>query len=157
VLKEIKKARKLTDMCEYCELGKKAKAQLTKIPTDFHSSCTHGSSLGEMENCLLFRSLNEEDKEKIRRLQKIVELFEKHYEAKTQQRSAFKAQVCHLKKDEVIFVLDFKENLKLNVEQVQLGRYFYNQSQRTMFEVVMIFKMKMMKSNIFIGIFFLVV
>jgi hypothetical protein len=36
--------------------------------------------------------------------------------------------------------LDFKENLKLNVEQVQLGRSFYNQPQRTMFEVVMIFK-----------------
>jgi hypothetical protein len=137
--KEIKKARKLTDMCEYCELGRKAKAQLTKILTDFHSSCSHGSSVGEMENCLLFRSLNEEDKEKIQRLQKIVELFEKHYEAKIRQHSAFKAQVCHLKKD-VIFVLDFKENLKLNVEQVQLGRSFYNQPQRTMFEVIMIFK-----------------
>jgi hypothetical protein len=79
-------------------------------------------------------------KKKIQRLQKIVELFEKYYEAKTQQRSAFKAQVCHLKKDEAIFVLDFKENSKLNVEQVQLGRSFYNQPQRTMFEVVMIFK-----------------
>ena len=137
--KEIKKARKLTDMCEYCELGKKTKAQLTKILTDFHSSCLHGSSLGEMENCLLFKNLKE-DKEKIRRWQKIVDLFEKHYEAKNRQRSAFKAQVCHLKKGEVIFVLDFKENLKLNVEQVQLGRSFYNQPQRTMFEVVMIFK-----------------
>jgi hypothetical protein len=127
-------------MCEYCELGKKAKAQLTKILTEFHSSCRHGSSLGEMENCRLFRNLNKDDKEKIRKLQKIVKLFEKHYEAKTRQRSAFKAQVCHSKKDEVIFVLDFKENLKLNVEKVQLGRSFYNQSQRTMFEAVMIFK-----------------
>jgi hypothetical protein len=120
--------------------ARRPKPSSQKILTDFHSSCSHDSSLGEKENCLLFRSLKEEEKEKIRRLQKIVELFEKHYEAKTQQRSAFKAQGMSFKKDKAIFVLDFKENSKLNVEQVQLGRSFYNQPQRTMFEVVMIFK-----------------
>jgi hypothetical protein len=140
--KEIKKAKRLTDMCEYCELGKKTKAQLTKLLDMVFSNCRlcRNHEYLNFENCLTFRNLKEEDQRKILRMKKIVEAFEIHYNSKNKQSETFKRQVKHLKKGEVIFVLDFKENLKLGLEQVQLGRSFYNQPQRTMFEAVMIFK-----------------
>jgi hypothetical protein len=127
-----KKPRKSTDMCGICVHGKKAMTKLNSIRLHVHRNCTDCSNNGtcEQEN-------NSAKLPEILVLSERVKLFNQHYKLKLTQREAFKKQVANLQPGTVILVIDFKANIKLNIESPQISKSFYNQPQRSLFGVSM--------------------
>jgi hypothetical protein len=126
---EIKKPKKLTDLCDICVEGKRARCQLSKLleNDDGGESGSEGPRTPEM-------------KEKIEKLKKQVNEFELHYQCKQEQRENFKKQIKDLPERTAILVMDFSANLKINLELEQKGRDYYHQPQRTLFGATLIFR-----------------
>jgi hypothetical protein len=88
--------------------------------------------------------LNSETNEtRIEKLKEKVSLFERHLQDVNHQRNEFNSQISNINKHEVILVLDFKENIKINVlHDSQIGSDYFKPPQRTVFEVVMYYNKK---------------
>jgi len=114
--KEIKVAKKATDLCPYCEEGKKAEKKLS------------GN---------LFMS---EEEWKIWNHKK--EIYTIHRNYATKQRESFENQIKDLVIGEAIVLFDFKENIKLGGGPREISQVFFNKSQRTILGVCLITKQK---------------
>jgi hypothetical protein len=111
-LKIIKKPKKKSDMCAICVDGQKAKRQITSETNEYR-----------------IELLNEK-----------ISLYERHVNDYTHQRNEFNSQKDNVSTHEVILVMDFKENIKINVlHDAQIGSEYFNPPQRSVFEIVMFY------------------
>ena len=121
--KEIKVAKKSTDLCPICEEGKKAEKRLNQ-----------GSYLFSENE---WKILNEEK-----------ELYTTHKEYVKKQRGSFEEQIKKLKIGEAVILFDFKENIKLGGGPREVSKIFYEKSQRTILGTCLIFKQKNKKNEV---------
>jgi hypothetical protein len=95
VLKYLKKPKKSTDMCDICEKGKKA---IKKIP--IYEKKRNRNILQEAE---------------LIRLREVKDLYEKHKKLVEKQKFKFNEQITNIGSSrQVVLVIDFKQNLKIN-------------------------------------------
>jgi hypothetical protein len=120
-----KKACKESDLCHYCECGKKLQENLKAL---VNKHCLHTHTVDNC-NCEFENTVNAE---KIAILAAL-EIVKKHRNNKDIQRKAFLKQRQSLQAGEFLLVMDFKANLQLMESQRQVGRDFYNKPQRTCF------------------------
>lgn len=135
VPKYFKKARKSTDMCGVCVHGKNLQGKLQNIREAVHRNClncTCDSNCPIEQHCAQLPD--------ILSLSEQIKLFNEHRALKSNQRNSFKEQFENLDDGEVLLVIDFKANIKLNIESPQVSKSFFNQPQRTLFGVAMAYK-----------------
>jgi hypothetical protein len=119
VLKYLKKPKKSTDMCDICEKGKKA---IKKIP--IYEKKRNRNILQEAE---------------LIRLREVKDLYEKHKKLVEKQKFKFNEQITNLGSSrQVVLVIDFKQNLKINQNHcVEINKEWYTSPQRTVFGAVL--------------------
>ena len=127
VPREIKRAKKETDKCHLCEKGKNLKRKIDNISKDLEKDYNNIDA----HNLL----------EKLKEKQKI---FDVHTKRKDQQKINFDETKKNLKDTDVLFIMDFKENIKIGGGPIETGHDFFNKSQRTIFNITMYYK----KNNI---------
>ena len=113
--KEIKIAKRATDLCPICEEGKHIEKELE----NFHLSKDEWKYLNQKK-----------------------QIYTTHKDYFKKQRSSFEDQIKNLKIGEVIILFDFKENIKLGGGPREVSQVFYNKSQRTILGFCLIFKQK---------------
>ena len=126
--KYFKKPRKDTDMCGICVHGKKSVIKLNRFREQIHRDCIDCSRDSKCDA--------EQNSQQFADIQVLVErvgLYNQHYNFKTKQRASFKQQVASLQAGSAALVIDFKANIKLNIESPQISKSFFNQPQRTLF------------------------
>jgi len=120
--KEIKVAKKATDLCPICEEGKKAEKRL------------NGRFLFSEEE---WKILNEKK-----------QIYATHKDYVKKQRASFEAQIKELKIGEAVVLYDFKENIKLGGGPREVSQTFYTKSQRTILGMCLIFKQENEKNEV---------
>ena len=105
--------KRKTDMCSLCESGKGLSAQLQKRQKANH-----------------LEEISEKTKQNL-------ELFNFHRELKKTQNLEFKKQTENCKSGEAIIVMDFKENLRIGVGPVEIGKQFFQKTQVTVLGYVL--------------------
>lgn len=131
--KWIKKARKRSDLCEICQKGKYIGK---KLKGSFHSACVDC----DLVTCDISSQLTDQNRQFYESQTQRLKLYKDHQELVQHQRKSYKQQISDLLVDEAIIVMDFKENIKLQQSNEQIGKDFFNQPQRTLFGVALIYK-----------------
>ena len=79
-----------------------------------------------------------------------IQLFERHVHDFNFQRSQFNQQIEELSPQTAIIVIDFKENVKINISHdTQISSEFYQHPHRTIFDIVMIYADKTTQKHYF--------
>merc|ERR1712000_215007 len=113
--KEIKKAKRDTDLCPICVEGKRIRALKNNLE----------------------RRLNLSDEE-IKQLNDItanLQAIDRHIELERTLRAEFNKQKTSLRKGDAVLVMDFKENMGLGKGQQESSRNFYNSPHRSVFTI----------------------
>ena len=113
----MKKARKETDKCPYCELGKQYKKSLENLLPK------------PKENSVAIHKLVED-----------LKCIQNHQDLHSKQTVAFKTQKKDLLSNQGLLIIDFKENLKLGGSPIEVSSVFYSKVQRSVFTAVLITK-----------------
>ena len=143
--KIFKKAKKLTDVCEICVNGKKIVAQLGKLEQKY-PGITKDPVIKSFEALDDVEQIEPHFEDhiviKVQGLMRERQFYENHISGKNAQRDSFNREVSDLGKQidgkKAIVILDYKENLKLNVGPVQQGRDYYEQTQRSLLGFVVL-------------------
>ena len=152
----IRVCRRATDLCEICQNGKKAQRQLDTKLSSIHLHCASHSvpspvcasvtdnSLsvpGKLSDscvtgtCTLELELEDSVKVILCQLRNTVLHVQLHQENNKHQQHQFKLNKKKLKQGEAIGVIDFKENLHLNIEAEETGYNYYTKPQRSFFSL----------------------
>ena len=116
-IKELKKAKKATDMCAICVTGKKVEAELNK-----------------MRRRLIKSSL----KKRFEKLKQLNKNYQQHKHDQEHQRKKFNQTIKGLKPNRGVVVLDFKSNVIINQNPThEIGKDFYDNPQRSCFGIVL--------------------
>lgn len=126
--KYFKKARKETDRCGICVHGKKSVIKLNRLRELIHERCNDCTKDSRCQAEATSHHLAD-----ILALTERAKLYNHHYAFKNRQRGSFKQQVASLQSGTAVLVIDFKANIKLNIESPQISKSFFNQPQRTLF------------------------
>ena len=138
--KHYKKAKKQTDKCELCELGKmhKRRAECMEGKLDqLRDQKKRRIGGGDQSN------IDHEIKKirkNLKKLQEQLDFYNHHVEANTTQREEFKKQRKNLGNGACQVVIDFKENISIGGGSVETGRDFYNKSNKTVLGMVVYYK-----------------
>lgn len=124
-----KKARKETDLCSTCEMGKQIKICLDKY-LDRYCTC-------KKETCTC--ELDTEVAQKIVGLKSALAVVNTHKQLKKARREEFNQNKASIKKGEFLLVMDFKKNFTLKEKQRQEGKDYYNKPQRTCFGAIVFY------------------
>jgi hypothetical protein len=118
ICKWIKKPKKGTDMCHICVSGKKNEKDLVNLEK--------------------IKNPNTSQKLLLEKLKERKELYKDHKNIVDNQRNFFNNEISNINTtNKVIIVMDFKQNLTINLSHdVELGRDYYSSPQRTVFGVV---------------------
>ena len=123
---QYKRARKQTDLCEYCEMEPTLTKRLKHIQQQEHESKDENEKkmfnmhIGTINDTLSF--------------------INHHKQIATQQRLTFQNQRKTLSLSQCIILFDFKENIKVGEGPRETGRDFYGKSQRSVLGFVVYFK-----------------
>lgn len=120
--KNIKKARKATDLCEHCE--------------------KYEGILREQKRIKLSPERTVAEKQQWEELEQLRVCVEEHKDRNTAQRTAFKEACASLKDHEALLLMDFKENLKLGGCPREVSSVFYTKFQMTVFGCIIITRHK---------------
>ena len=129
---QYQQAKRATDMCGICVHGKKSQVRLQNLRAEVHSNCENCSRDAK---CLFEK--NSARLPDILALSERVKLFDEHMKLRCTQREAFKRCKAELSEGDVLLVIDFKANVRLNIESPQVSKSYYGQPQRTLFGVSM--------------------
>ena len=110
--KTIRKAKRALDMCEICVKGKQVCNEWVK----------RRESNGGTDNFA---------PEEASQVLENIRLYDIHKTAAATQRSVFNHQISTAQPGEAIIVVDYKENLRLGVGPVEVGRDYYERVQVT--------------------------
>jgi hypothetical protein len=154
----IKVCRRATDLCEICQNGKKARQQLDTKLNSIHLHCSSASPLSPSPSsastslssspcseklgvacvsggCPVEQDLDDNVKVLLCKLRNNVLLAQLHQQNNIHQQQQFKLNKQNLKQGEAIGVIDFKENLHLNIAAEETGYNYYNKPQRAYFSL----------------------
>ncbi len=104
--KNYKKAKKLTDVCQICETGKKMEKKLAKLLVNGKAT-PHAMEL----------------------LREQVSYFKQHLLIKNEQKRLYDESVERTSAISCVIVMDFKENFKIGGGPVETGKMFFEKSQ----------------------------
>ena len=146
----VKKPKKQTDMCEYCVHGKGAYQSYKKILKDIHKNCQKSNCQISI-NCTAEEILSDRfnlctqqklmmNKNNFIELKERVQNYVCHLKRRATQQTAYKTAVSNLKSSECLLVIDFKENISLNLASIEIGSDFYSKPQVSVFGVVAVYK-----------------
>jgi len=141
--KNMKKAKKKTDLCPDCHAGKRLETRYLKMMRQRHRNCSHPPIEEDCNKCKLEIPHNKFPQkfwERLRLEKNRILAYRHHVQRFHHQREKFKKEEQDLKKGEVLLVMDFKENMSLKSAPEETGQDFYYKPQRSVFEVVAIFK-----------------
>ena len=124
--KNIKKAKRDSDLCTLCADGFKNKKKLERTKKKLENLVQNSTTSSDDYKIL-------ELKNELIVLQKNNELFEEHRRLKDQIHKNFDEQKKNLKDGDVMLVMDFKENIALGKCQKETSRDFYDAPQRSIF------------------------
>lgn len=122
--KHYKRARKETDLCEYCETEQPLQKQLKKAQ-DTKSQLIQDNQPTETIDSI------------INQYQESLDFISHHKIQQQKQREIFKSQISQLNsQDTCVVAFDFKENIRVGCGPREIGRDFYDKSQRSVFGMV---------------------
>jgi hypothetical protein len=139
--KVFKAARKSgTDMCEICARGKHMQAQLAShLHQQHNSNCPHAASclpytkldqpfkvVPKLHTCTCLKKVNHYDF-----IINHITGFLHHHKLVAEQRDMYVTQRQSLKPGECQLVIDYKQNIYVNRGPVEIGKMFYERSQRS--------------------------
>lgn len=137
----IKVCRRKTDMCTTCQEGQRVNGKLNKLKEKLaalHSHCPprHASKCQE-NKC---RQVTPEQRDKLSEWQTIVEDFQYHFQHKEHQQQQF--EICKQQVDagHGLLIIDFKENLHLNMASEETSHNYYNRPQRAYFSLTLYYR-----------------
>lgn len=146
--KQYKKPHRLTDLCEYCELGKKTKKELFNSAKNLNFKCNHqyyeilkSDSLNFSLN-LIKKFFNDFFDEEIRKssLEKIrtIELIQYHYQISRRQRESYKNMLNdkNLFNSAILIEMDYKQKILIGMSPRQVSGEFYNQQTRNLIGII---------------------
>ena len=113
--KEIKKAKRDSDLCPICSEGKRIRPIINRLQKVQVPSEEQTAELNDL-------------------LEKIA-LIDRHIELERTLRAEFNRQKAELQVGDAIIVMDFKENMKLGKAQQETARNFYDTPNRSIFTI----------------------
>jgi hypothetical protein len=134
IQRDIRKPKAKSDYCAYCALGMRATAESAK-----KRALLERLQQAQPQTHTLLQQIDDVI-QSMKELEARVALYQQHQQRCAHQRNKFKDMTTRYLKEnenECVLIMDFKENISLNLEQVQVGRDFYGRPQRTCFGVVM--------------------
>src|ERR1700733_1605335 len=85
----------------------------------------------------------EKNKSKRSMLKKRINLFKRHQQDQNHQRTQFNEQIGKIEPETAILVMDFKENIKINISHdTQVTSEFYTPPQQSVFDIIMFYSDK---------------
>ena len=144
VSNKFKKSQRLSDLCEYCELGKQLKKELALLAfnLNFVSNNEYKINLKseslDFSYTLLNNFLNglphSEQQEKGLENIKKLELIKFHYQIAKRQRKSYKNMLNNKKlfDDSIIIEMDYKQKILIGMSPRQVSGEFYRQQQRSL-------------------------
>jgi len=113
--KEIKKAKRDTDLCPLCVERKRLRALKNNLERKLNPSDAEIKQLNEITTNL--------------------QAIDRHIELEKTLRAEFNKQKTSLRKGDAVLVMDFKENMGLGKGQQESSRNFYNSPHRSVFTI----------------------
>jgi hypothetical protein len=124
-----KRARKETDLCDYCESEQPIRKQLKQAEVTKQQQTESKQDTKEIQTSIL-------------KLKESIQFIESHQNTAQQQRELFKQQQQSLHSNECQIVFDFKENITVGNGPRETNRDFYSKSQRSVFLFTVYYKDK---------------
>lgn len=127
--KEYKKPHRITDLCDYCEYGKKLRAELKLY------AIQNGLNVDEsVELDILLRNFEQNrnaHKEAINKINNLKEIVY-HKKIANHQRNAYNTmrKDVNLLKDNILIEIDFKQKILIGTSPRQVNSEYYNQELR---------------------------
>ena len=142
--KHIKVCRKATDLCTICKEYKTDKRRLAQWLYQKHSSCPKKENSWAKECidglCEKENNLSSIEKDFISQVRLNIQNAEEHKQYDEHQKQQFRIQKNELQQGEAIVVIDFKENLHLNIEAEETSYNYYDKPQRAYFSLSLYYK-----------------
>ena len=132
--------KKLTDLCPLCEQLKRNTSSLKKRINELklHPNCEIISDDCIFDKCGQTIFNLEKKDEIIEELRNNILLLNRHKELKVYQKNHYDSTVKNLRENEVILIIDFKQNISLNQTDRQISVDWYNNKAATLLGVVLL-------------------
>ena len=137
----IKVCRRKTDMCGTCQEGQRLSCKLNKLKEKvaaLHFECPprHASKCQE-NRC---KAVSSDQRHNLAEWQTIVEDYQYHLQHKEHQQQQFELHKQQVNQGHVLMVMDFKENLHLNMAPEETSYNYYNRPQRAYFSLTVFYR-----------------
>ncbi len=132
--KHYKRARKESDLCDYCENEQPLQKQLKQANDTKQELTNNNQSTTDIQYSIM-------------KITESLEFIQHHKQIANIQREKFRAQRDGLKKGECIVLFDFKENITVGRGPRETNKDFYNKTQRSLFGCAVYYKDKQTLPN----------